>query len=923
MSLGNFSISRELGQGGMATVFLAEDKKFDTFIAIKLLKKEFVANENIRKRFVAEAKNMYRMSHPNIIKVTDLIDEGDTVAFIMEYIEGETLKEFLDRKGRLSDGEIKSIFTQMLEAVSYVHEQNLVHRDIKPSNFMVDKKGKVKLMDFGIAKNTDQNSSEYTLTGTGMQMGTPMYMSPEQIKSTKEVTATSDIYSLGVVLWQLVMGKRPYEGDTLSTFEIQLKIVQQTLDLTDSMWDAYIQRATAKNAQDRYASCSAWLSELTKGIQEAPSGSKNDSTVIERFDAADKTLIEKEVFKENMLQVSILAPFGMLKYGFVDVQGNWLIQPMFDELGDFDERGFCKATVGVLENPEGVSDYLESWLSKKTGFINRKGEWVIQPLFESLDDFDQRGWCKAGLHGKVGYIDRSGNWLIQPVFDRLNRFDEKGYCCATVNDKVGIINKAGNWVIQPMFDHVGYSDDQGYSEVELNGKFGFIDESGHWITQAKFDMLGRFDDYGFAIATYKGKDGVIDRSGKWVIQPQFEEILIFGNQNVAPASFNEKWGFIDKKGLWVIEPIFDRLYTNFDPQGFAPASLNDKWGFIDKKGNWIIQPMFDYLGHFDAEGYALAKVSEKEGYIDRRGNWIIQPIFDELHSFDDSGVALVTKGEKSGLIDRKGDSILQISFKINYFNQFGEQGFIIGDYSKYGIIDKKGNWIVSPTFLVEEVIRNQVYKVSENNKFGFIDASGNWIIPPKFDYVYSWEWDDSTFIWNEETKDWEFENSSESTFSDIADETIEGYFSHLVGKEKVFLSNNLPANKLKNFINQFNTDFFTEGTVVVYYDDTLWGKGDNGFVIFRSEFNRLYLFVSVFAGEKLAFCFENDNANPTLFSSSYLEKDKKLQLTHKDKEGNEKILGWHISSNLVALALDKFIQENTGEQNIFDFSKSL
>ncbi len=907
MSLGNFSISRELGQGGMATVFLAEDKKFDTFVAIKLLKKEFVANDNIRKRFVAEAKNMYRMSHPNIIKVTDLIDEGDTVAFVMEYIEGETLKEYIDRKGRLLDEEVRSIFTQMLEAVGYVHEQNLVHRDIKPSNFMVDKKGKVKLMDFGIAKNTDQNSSEYTLTGTGMQMGTPMYMSPEQIKSTKEVTAASDIYSLGVVLWQLVMGKRPYEGDTLSTFEIQLKIVQQTLDPTQSLWDAYIQRATAKNEQDRYASCSAWLSELTKGVQNAPATSKNESTVIERFDVTDKTVIEKDLTKDIMLEVSMLAPDGTLKYGFVDVKGNWLIQPMFDAVGHFDEQGYCKATI-----------------NGKDGFIDKKGNWRIQPTFDVLHPFDENGYSEAWVKDKVGFIDRNGIWIIQPLFDMIGRFDQKGYSTSHLNGKFGIITKKGDWFVHPMFDFIGDSDDLGYREVELNGKYGFIDENGQWLIQSKFDSVSFFDEQDFCIATLNAKYGFIDRKGNWIIKPIFDRVYLFDRLGYSKATFNGKVGFIDRKGDWLIQPIFESggWYGGFDDLGYFAGEMNGKIGLIDRKSNWIIQPKFESISVFDEQGYAVAKVNEKEGCIDRSGNWIIQPVFDEIYAFDDSGVALVIKDEKSGLIDRKGNWILQTSFKINYFNQFGDRGFIVGDSAKYGIIDRNGNWIVQPTFLVEEVIRNQVYKVSENNKFGFMDASGNWIIPPRFDYVYSWGWDDSTFVWNEETKDWEFEKSSESTFSDIADETIQGYFSHLVGKEKVFISNNIPANKLKNFIGQFNADFFSEETVLVYYGDTLFGKGDNGFLIYRCQYNRIYLFVSDFAGEKLCFCLEDDGVNNTLLSSSYNTKDVKFRITYQEQEGDEKTFEWTTSKDSV-IALNKFIQENTDEQNIFDFSESL
>lgn len=269
----NYTLKSILGEGGMAIVHLAEDHKFQTEVALKMLKKEFVNNENLKKRFLAEARSMFRMSHPHVIKVTDLIDEGDTVAFVMEYVEGETLKEYLERKGKLTNAEIKDIFSQMLDAVCYVHEQNLVHRDIKPSNFMIDKKGKVKLMDFGIAKTLDSNAAEYTQTGTGMQMGTPMYMSPEQITETRSVTAQSDIYSLGVVLWQMVTGQKPYDTKTLSNFQLQTKIVTENLAETNTLWDRIIQKAVSKDGQDRYKSCQ----ELKQFVVAPSTGNINDS----------------------------------------------------------------------------------------------------------------------------------------------------------------------------------------------------------------------------------------------------------------------------------------------------------------------------------------------------------------------------------------------------------------------------------------------------------------------------------------------------------------------------------------------------------------------------------------------------------------------------------------------------------------------
>ena len=279
----NYKVISLLGQGGMATVYLAHDSKFDTNVAIKLLNKEYTHNENIRKRFLAEAKSMFKMSHPNIIKVTDLIDEGETVAFVMEYVEGETLKEFIERKGRLLDDEIKAVFSQMLDSLGYVHEQNLVHRDIKPSNFMVTPSGVVKLMDFGIAKNMDTNSSEYTQTGTGVQMGTPMYMSPEQITETKSVTPQSDIYSLGVVLWQMVTGEKPYDMKTLSTFQLQMKIVQEELPMTNTNWDTIIEKAIQKNSEERFHSSNDFKNLINKLFSEHKEINENESKSTDHF----------------------------------------------------------------------------------------------------------------------------------------------------------------------------------------------------------------------------------------------------------------------------------------------------------------------------------------------------------------------------------------------------------------------------------------------------------------------------------------------------------------------------------------------------------------------------------------------------------------------------------------------------------------
>jgi serine/threonine-protein kinase len=191
--IGPYRIINLLGEGGMARVYLAEKGNLGKKVALKVLREEFLRNKQIRGRFIAEAKNMIQLNHPNIVGVQELIEDDDFVAIELEYIEGLTLKQYLEQKGALPNDEIQGLFEQMCSAVDYIHEKSYVHRDIKPSNFMLTSSGVIKLTDFGIAKNMDGTNSDYTGTGTGMVLGTPKYMSPEQVRNTKDVTAQSDI----------------------------------------------------------------------------------------------------------------------------------------------------------------------------------------------------------------------------------------------------------------------------------------------------------------------------------------------------------------------------------------------------------------------------------------------------------------------------------------------------------------------------------------------------------------------------------------------------------------------------------------------------------------------------------------------------------------------------------------------------------
>ena len=276
----NYEIKRVLGEGGMAVVYLAEHRLLHQEVAIKVLNKEYCYNSNIKKRFLDEGRKLSRLQHENIVRVINLIEQEDMVAIVMEKIEGVTLKELLESYGKLEINEIANFLKQMTNALGYVHDQGYVHRDIKPSNFMITNEGKVKLLDFGIAKDMRGNM-EYTVTGTNQQMGTLLYMSPEQVNEVKLVDKQTDIYSLGVVLWQLVSGKKPYSGMTLSKHQIEIKIVNEPLSPTNSILDGVISKATAKQTENRYVTCAQFWGDMERIFIKEKIILDNETTIIE------------------------------------------------------------------------------------------------------------------------------------------------------------------------------------------------------------------------------------------------------------------------------------------------------------------------------------------------------------------------------------------------------------------------------------------------------------------------------------------------------------------------------------------------------------------------------------------------------------------------------------------------------------------
>ncbi len=248
-----YQIIKSIGEGGMANVYLAYDTILDRNVAVKVLRGDLATDEKFVRRFQREALSASSLSHPNIVEVYDVGEDNNQYYIVMEYIEGKHLKELLKKRGKLTLSEVIDIMLQITDGMSVAHDAYIIHRDIKPQNIMIQENGVVKITDFGIAMA--MNATQ--LTQTNSVMGSVHYLPPEQANG-KGSTLQSDIYSMGILMYELLTGKLPYKGD--NAVEIALKHLKESLpsikedlpDLPQSIENIII-RASSKNPKNRYA----------------------------------------------------------------------------------------------------------------------------------------------------------------------------------------------------------------------------------------------------------------------------------------------------------------------------------------------------------------------------------------------------------------------------------------------------------------------------------------------------------------------------------------------------------------------------------------------------------------------------------------------------------------------------------------------
>lgn len=313
--IGNYKIESKLGEGGMGAVYKGVDTMLDREVAIKALRPELTNQTAVVERFRSEAVTLAKLHHPNIATLYSLFRHDDELYMVLEYVRGETLDEILSRRGALPADEVIPVFSQILDGIDHAHKFGIIHRDIKPANMMLTEDGKLKVLDFGIARllGTDR------MTRAGNIIGTLEYMSPEQVKG-QETDARSDIYALGMMLYEILTGHLPFETENeFELMKMQIEALPPTPRLIKAeipqLVEEAIMRAIQKNPADRFQTAGDFRGILLDagyaahgemrhitGSHQQGANTSQEAMPISRPDASEQTTItDQNIIKETRL----------------------------------------------------------------------------------------------------------------------------------------------------------------------------------------------------------------------------------------------------------------------------------------------------------------------------------------------------------------------------------------------------------------------------------------------------------------------------------------------------------------------------------------------------------------------------------------------------------------------------------------------
>ncbi|MBS3030609.1 MAG: WG repeat-containing protein [Dolichospermum sp. DET50] len=566
-----YKITKELGKGGFGKTYLAE-YPVDLPVTpqyncvIKELIKLPTPEINTEERFKKEAAILFKLgkNHSQIPELYDFFEENRKFYLVQEYIDGHDLSNEITSGQQCSEAEVIHLLEEILEVLSFVHEQNVIHRDIKPLNLMRRySDNKIVLIDFGIVKeiSTLEVNAQGKISST-IPIGTNGYMPNEQ--SNGHPKLCSDIYALGMTAIQAITGISPHElRRDSNTLDI---IWREKAQISEPLADI-LTKMVRYHYKDRYTDAH----EVLQALKQAGLPSESLITSLHPIKIGDK-------------------------YGYIDQTGRVVIQPQFDSADDFSE-GMAVIRIG-----------------KKYGYVDTMGELLIPPQFDFTLDFSE-GLAMVNIDNKYGYISKNGQLIIPPQFDDASDFYE-GLTMVEIDNKYGYIGKNGQFVIPPQFDDA-WDFCESLARIKIDNKYGYIGKSGQFVIPPQFDDACSFYE-GLARIKIDNKYGYIGKSGQFIILPQFDIAWDF-SEGLAMVRIDNKYGYIGRNGQLIIPPQFD-IAWDFS-EGLAMVRIDNKHGYISKNGQLIIPPQFDNGDNF-SEGLARVKIGEQERYIDKKGRFI-------------------------------------------------------------------------------------------------------------------------------------------------------------------------------------------------------------------------------------------------------------------------------------------------------------